>query len=173
MQSGYSLARNGLVKLIIQPATPTICISKFLPIFSQGMLTGVRMFSDIDHRNPEVRADIFNWVQWLSTQLTLGGLRLDALGHFSGKFLRDLLFHIDKSVDSNWFIVGEYWRDNSEVLARYIEYMGGRISLFDVRLLMNFSKLSLEENSDLCTVFKDSLASLKPQNAVVSLTHSD
>jgi alpha-amylase len=131
------------------------------------------MFSNIDHKHPEVQEDICKWVQWLSTQLKLGGLRLDAVRHYSGKFLRDLLLHIDKNVDSNWFIVGEYWRDNSEVLARYNEYMGGRISLFDVRLLLNFSRLSLEENSDLRTVFKDSLASLKPQNAVVSLNCSD
>jgi alpha-amylase len=126
------------------------------------------MFSDIDHKHPNVREDIFNWVQWLSTQMKLGGLRLDAVRHYSGEFLRDLLFYIDKNVDPNWFFVGEYWRDNSKVLARYIEYMGGRISLFDVNLLLNFSKLSLEENADLRTVFEDSLASLKPQNAVVS-----
>jgi alpha-amylase len=60
----------------------------------------------------------------------------------------------------------------SEVLRRYIEYMGERISLFDVHLLSNFSRLSFEEDADLRTVFEDSLAFLKPRNAVVGLNDS-
>src|SRR5438034_8949879 len=125
------------------------------------------MFADIDHKNPEVRADLFHWVEWLSSQLKLGGLRLDAIKHYSGEFLRDFLHHIDQTVDRGWFIVGEYWRPDSEVLTQYIEYMKNRISLFDVRLVCNFSRLSLNEKSDLRTVFDGSLATSKPQNAVV------
>jgi alpha-amylase len=125
------------------------------------------MFADIDHTHPEVRENLFYWAEWLSSQLKLGGLRLDAIKHYSAKFLRDFLLHIDQTVDKNWFIVGEYWRDDSDVLAQYIEYMNNRISLFDVKLLGNFSRLSLKENSDLRTVFNGSLATLKPQNTVV------
>lgn len=126
------------------------------------------MFSDIDHAHPQVREDLFHWVEWLSSQLKLGGLRLDAIKHYSAKFLRDFLTHIDQTVDQDWFIVGEYWRDDSKVLAQYIEYMNNRISLFDIRLLSNFSRLSLEKG-DLRTVFDGSLAMLKPQNTVVGL----
>jgi alpha-amylase len=125
------------------------------------------MFADIDHKNPEVREDLFNWVRWLSSQLKLGGLRLDAIKHYSGEFLRDFLLHIDQAVSRDWFIVGEYWRDDSKVLSQYIEYMNNRISLFDVRLVLNFSRLSREGDSDLRTVFNGSLTTLKPQNAVV------
>jgi len=127
------------------------------------------MFADIDHTQPEVREDLFHWVQWLSSQLKLGGLRLDAIKHYSGKFLRDFLHHIDQNIDRDWFIVGEYWREDSDVLARYIEYMNNRISLFDVKLLDNFSRLSLKENPDIRTVFDGSLSMLKPQNTVVGL----
>jgi alpha-amylase len=127
------------------------------------------MFADIDHTHPDVREDLLNWVQWLSSQLKLGGLRLDAIKHYSAKFLRDLLLYIDQTVDRDWFIVGEYWRDDSEVLAQYIEYMNNRITLFDVKLLDNFSRLSLKENSDLRTVFNSSLSTLKPQNTVVGV----
>jgi alpha-amylase len=125
------------------------------------------MFADIDHTHPDVRKDLFNWVQWLSSQLKLGGLRLDAIKHYSASFLRDFLLYIDRNVDRDWFIVGEYWRDESHVLARYIEYMDHRISLFDVRLLSNFSRLSMMGNADLRTVFNGTLAELKPKNAVV------
>lgn len=126
------------------------------------------MFADIDHAHPEVREDLFHWVQWLSSQVKLGGLRLDAVKHYSAKFLRDLLLHIDETVDRDWFIVGEYWRDDSKLLARYIEYMNNRISLFDVKLLGNFSKFSMKENSDLRTILAGSLATIKPNNTVVS-----
>jgi alpha-amylase len=125
------------------------------------------MFADIDHTHPDVREDLLNWVQWLSSQLKLGGLRLDAIKHYSAQFLRDFLEIIDQRVDRNWFIVGEYWRDDSEILAQYIEYMNNRISLFDVKLLGNFSRLSLMESSDLRTVFNGSLLMLKPHNTVV------
>ncbi|KAF4636596.1 hypothetical protein G7Y89_g1482 [Cudoniella acicularis] len=132
------------------------------------------MFADIDHTSPSVREDLFNWVQWLSSQLKLGGLRLDAIKHYSANFLRDLFLYIDQSVDRDWFIVGEYWRDDSEVLAQYIEYMNNRISLFDVKLLGNFSRLSLmNENADLRTVFNGSLAALKPKNTVTFVANHD
>ena len=126
------------------------------------------MFADIDHNHPEVRQDMFRWVEWLGAELKLGGLRVDAIKHYSASFLRDLIRHIDKTVGKDWFIVGEYWRADSDVLARYIDYTGNRISLFDVELCCNFSKLSLGERTDLRTVFQGSLCALKPANAVVS-----
>jgi len=131
------------------------------------------MFADIDHRNPDVRRDLFNWTWWLSRQFgpggKLAGLRLDAIKHYSFEFQRQLLAHIDQYVDRSWFIVGEYWREDSEFLARYIEYMGHRISLFDVQLVSNFSRISLqEEKGDLRRLFDDALCVWKPFNAVVS-----
>jgi alpha-amylase len=36
------------------------------------------MFSNIDHSHPDVRCDLFRWVEWLGSQLMLGGLRIDA-----------------------------------------------------------------------------------------------
>jgi alpha-amylase len=127
------------------------------------------MFSDVDHKHPEVKADLFNWVQWLSEQMPLGGLRLDAVKHYSFTFLRDLVLHIKHVVAPDWFIVGEYWRVDSEYLAKYIEFMGHRISLFDVQLVTNFSKVSLEERGDMRTVLDDCLALWKPCNTVVRI----
>jgi alpha-amylase len=126
------------------------------------------MFADIDHSHPEVRADLFRWVEWLPRQVKLGGMRLDAIKHYSFEFLRDFVSHIDAAVDPDWFLVGEYWREDSEFLAAFIEFMKHRISLFDVQLLGNFSKLSLlEERGDLRKVLDDALVLWKPDNAVV------
>lgn len=103
--------------------------------------------------------------------MKLGGLRVDAIKHYSARFLRDLIQHIDATVGKDWFIVGEYWRADSGVLARYIEYMHNRISLFDVALCQNFSKISLAARPDLRAVFGGTLAALKPGNTVVSLLY--
>ncbi len=111
---------------------------------------------------------MFRWVEWLSQQVKLGGLRLDAIKHYSFQFQRDLVAHIKKHVDRDWFIVGEYWREDSEFLARFIEFMGHQISLFDVQLVSNFSKVSLlGEEGDLRKVFDDALVLWKPDNTVV------
>lgn len=128
-----------------------------------------RMFADIDHNNPEVRQDLFQWVQWLASQVKLGGLRLDAIKHYSARFLKDFINHIDRTIGHDWFIVGEYWREEQSVLSKFINFMDGRISLFDVRLVNNFSRLSFQEDADLRTVFDGSLVSIMPKNAVVSL----
>ena len=128
------------------------------------------MFADIDHKHPQVRYDLFYWVQWLRGQMKIGGLRLDAIKHYSAGFLRDLLAHIDERVDENWFLVGEYWREDSEFLAKFIEYMGHRMSLFDVQLVANLSRISLlGEKGDLREVFDDALVLWKPDHSVVSI----
>ncbi|KAH6637162.1 glycoside hydrolase superfamily [Chaetomium tenue] len=132
------------------------------------------MFADVDHNHPDVRADLFRWVEWLLQQMRFGGLRLDAIKHYSFRFLRDFVTHIREHVDPDWFIVGEYWREDSEYLARFIEFMGHQISLFDVQLVSNFSKVSsLGEQGDLTKVLDDSLALWKPDNAVTFVVNHD
>ncbi|KAH6652880.1 alpha-amylase [Truncatella angustata] len=131
------------------------------------------MFSNIDHSHPEVRADLYRWVEWLGSQLKLGGLRLDAVRHFSASFLRDLMRHIDTSVGQDWFVVGEYWRGNVEVLSAYVEYMNYRLSLFDVPLVEGFYKVSTGAEPDIRRLFDDSLAAIKPANTVTIVTNHD
>ena len=126
------------------------------------------MFADIDHSNPEVRRDLFHWVEWLASQVRLGGLRLDAIKHYSATFLKDFVAHIDRTIGRDWIFVGEYWREEQSVLSKFINFMDGRISLFDVRLVNNFCRLSFQDNADLRTVFDGTLVSIMPKNAVVS-----
>ncbi|KAK3348743.1 alpha-amylase-like protein [Lasiosphaeria hispida] len=132
------------------------------------------MFADVDHRHPDVRRDLFYWAVWLRSQMKLGGLRLDAIKHYSFEFLRDFTAHIHHHVDPNWFLVGEYWREDSEFLARFIEYMGHRIFLFDVQLVSNLSRVSLlGEKGDLREVFDDALVVWKPYNTVSFVVNHD
>ncbi|KAH8881372.1 alpha-amylase-like protein [Thozetella sp. PMI_491] len=131
------------------------------------------MFADIDHKHPEVRRDLFHWVEWLASQLKLGGLRLDAIKHYSAAFLRDFVRHIDQTVGPDWFLVGEYWEADSRILAKYVEFMHHRISLFDVRLVQNFSRLSFPDDADLRTVFDETLTLYKPLNSVTFVVNHD
>ncbi|EGO55993.1 hypothetical protein NEUTE1DRAFT_124275 [Neurospora tetrasperma FGSC 2508] len=160
------------------------------------------MFADIDHQHPEVKRDLFHWTWWLKSQLPqLGGLRLDAIKHYSYSFVREFLANIDRHVapgppgsPGTWFIVGEYWREDSEFLARYIEFMHHRLSLFDVQLVSNFSRISLasehlqasatggggapgitygSRDTDLRTLFDDTLCIWKPHNAVSFVVNHD
>lgn len=140
------------------------CLSKML-------IHRHRMFANIDHKHPEVREDLFRWIEWLPTQMKLGGLRLDAIKHYSFRFLRDFVNHA-KSIAPDLFLVGEYWREDSEYLAKFVEFMDHNISLFDVQLVSNFSKLSSKVNADLRTVLDDSLAIWKPDHTVVSSSYA-
>ncbi|KAK4947443.1 hypothetical protein LTR10_013811 [Elasticomyces elasticus] len=126
------------------------------------------MFADIDHSHPAVRADIFNWGQWITTHLNLGGMRLDAIKHYSLSFLADFLAHLDAaSHNKKLFFVGEYWDSDSVALERIIHKFHGRLNLFDVQLVYNFSDFSKGRKEDLRTVFDGSLVQRDPVHAVV------
>lgn len=127
------------------------------------------MFANLDHTNPEVRADIFNWAEWLGSELPISGMRIDAAKHYSAAFQRDFVDHLRKSVGADYFLVSEYWRGEIKLLLKYLEFMEGRVSLFDVPLLGNFSAVSKTERGDLRKIFKGTLVEQRPSLAVVRL----
>lgn len=131
------------------------------------------MFANIDYSNPEVREDVFRWGEWIGKELEISGLRLDAVKHYSESFLRDFITHLDKTVGRDWFLVGEYWRDDLDVLAAYINRMGSRISLFDVPLVSNLARISMAREPDLRKVFAGTLALHYPRNAVTFVQNHD
>ena len=46
---------------------------------------------DIDHANPEVRAELLRWGKWFLDETHVDGFRLDAVKHISAAFYRDWL----------------------------------------------------------------------------------
>jgi alpha-amylase len=112
----------------------------------------LRMFADVDYSNPQVREDVFRWGEWIGRELKISGIRFDAVKHYSESFLRDFIRHLDRTVGKDWFLVGEYWREDLEVLAGYIKRMGNRLSLFDVTLVSNLARISMEPKPDLRVV---------------------
>ncbi|KAL6251934.1 hypothetical protein RBB50_002144 [Rhinocladiella similis] len=133
------------------------------------------MFADIDHSHPAVRSDLMNWATWISSTLQLGGMRLDAIKHYSLSFLHELLRHLDTTTSQakDLFFVGEYWDSSSATLQKIIEDFQGRLNLFDVQLVYNFSDISKGRNLDLKTVLDGSLVERTPGHAVTFVQNHD
>jgi alpha-amylase len=125
------------------------------------------MFADLDYSHPEVEKDVLDWGVWLSKEVTLKGIRFDAVKHFSKDFLRKFIVQMDEVHGEGWFFVGEFWKDSLDDMTRYLERMGKKFSLFDAPLVYNFSKISQTESGDLTKVFEDTLVKVVPVNAVV------
>jgi alpha-amylase len=138
------------------------------------------MFADIDHSNKEVRADLLHWSIWLTSTLGLSGMRLDAMKHYSTAFQVELEKHLHEQFGRDFLIVGEYWTWNALTLSNVIGKFKGRISLFDVQLVYNFSDFSKESkkskssvNGDLRRIFDGSLLGMHPQRSVTFVANHD
>ncbi|KAJ6104934.1 hypothetical protein N7486_003623 [Penicillium sp. IBT 16267x] len=131
------------------------------------------MFANLDHTNPEVRADIFKWSEWIGTELPISGMRIDAAKHYSAAFQRDFVNHLRRTVGANYFLVGEYWRGEVNLLLRYLKVMNYEISLFDVPLLGRFAVTSQTEGADLRKMFKGTLVEQSPKHAVTFVGNHD
>ncbi|KAL2824102.1 glycoside hydrolase superfamily [Aspergillus cavernicola] len=131
------------------------------------------MFSNVDYPNAEVREDVLQWGSWITTQLPLSGMRLDAVKHYSAKFQRVFIDKLRESQGEEFFIVGEYWKAEIDVLLDYLERMEYRLSMFDVPLLANFSSVSHTEGADMRRIFHRTLVQQRPEHAVTFVANHD
>ncbi|BCS20317.1 alpha-amylase [Aspergillus puulaauensis] len=131
------------------------------------------MFADLDLSHPEVREDLLNWGTWITKELALDGMRLDAAKHMSTGFQKAFAEHIRKTTNPDFFVIGEYWTGDIRELVGYLEQMQYTVSAYDVPLLNKFSTLSRTRGADLRSVFKDTLVQRKPQHAVTIVTNHD
>jgi alpha-amylase len=130
------------------------------------------MFADLDHSQTEVSQDIFDWATWITEHLNLGGMRFDAIKHYSLSFLNNLLDHLERASlpDKKLFFVGEYWDSNVENLTKVLKQSRGHLNLFDVQLVFNFSDYSKDRKRDLRKIFSGTLVKRDHTHAVVRLT---
>jgi alpha-amylase len=126
------------------------------------------MFANIDHSHPEVRADIFKWGEWIGTEIPIRGMRIDAAKHYSASFQKDFVAHLRNTVGADYYLVGEYWRGEVNLLLKYLKMMDYEISLFDVPLLGRFAAISRMAGGDLRKIFRGTLVEKMPNHAVVS-----
>ncbi|KAJ5565354.1 hypothetical protein N7513_001596 [Penicillium frequentans] len=131
------------------------------------------MFSNLDHSHPEVRQDLFNWGTWITDELSLSGMRLDAAKHISAGFQKDFVAHVQKNANPDFFVIGEYWTGHLPALLDYLDKLGHTVVAYDVPLLEKFSKLSHKRAADLRGIFDDTLVQCRPDHAVTIVANHD
>ncbi|KAJ5266568.1 hypothetical protein N7478_009376 [Penicillium angulare] len=131
------------------------------------------MFANLDHTHPDVRADIFKWSEWIGTELPISGMRIDAAKHYSAGFQREFVSHLRNTIGADYFLVGEYWRGDVNLLLKYLEVMNYQLSLFDAPLLGRFAVTSQTEGADLRKVFNGTLVEQSPKHAVTFVGNHD
>ncbi|MDY2919124.1 MAG: alpha-amylase [Anaerococcus sp.] len=133
------------------------------------------MYCDIDHDHPEVRKEIFKWVDWFIDETKVNGFRYDALKHISSDFIRDLTHHIiNEKGEENFYLFGEFWQYNKEEIADYLEKTDYKIDLFDVPLHFHMSEASKSMgNYDMRKIFDNTMISDFPSNCVTFVDNHD
>lgn len=129
---------------------------------------------DIDHRHPDVQADLFAWGSWILKETGAVGFRLDAIKHMDRRFLLEFLRRTRASASQNMFAVSEYWSADLRRIEPYIRAFNGETSFFDVPLHYRFHQASTQGASyDLRMILDDTLVKKYPQSAVTFVDNHD
>ncbi|MDO5021868.1 MAG: alpha-amylase [Eubacteriales bacterium] len=132
------------------------------------------MFADVDCRNKDVIDELLRWGQWFLKETNVDGFRMDALKHIDSNFISVFLRQMRLSANKPMYFVGEYWSNNKEELAEYLNKTNDVTALFDVPLHFNFFTASNEgENYDLRHIFDNSLLALDPINTTTFVDNHD
>lgn len=132
------------------------------------------MSADIDHDHPEVREEIFKWVDWFMEETNVDGFRYDALKHISDKFILDLSNHIMEKKKDNFYLIGEYWQYDSEQIDNYLDDTSWKVDLFDVRLHFNMEKASKSNGEyDMRKIFDNTIVKHHPLQGVTFVDNHD
>ena len=66
--------------------------------------------NDIDLDHPEVVAELNRWGKWVSNELDLDGMRLDAIKHMKDQFVTQFLDTVRSERGDDFYAVGELER---------------------------------------------------------------
>jgi len=132
------------------------------------------MFADIDHAHPDVKKEFEHWAYWFINKTGVDGFRMDAVKHIDVAFMNDFKEYIKSEFGKSFFMLGEYWSNDSASKESYLERTNYDISLFDVGLHFNFYKASMEASTyDLRQIFDNSIVSKHPDKAVTFVDNHD
>ena len=132
------------------------------------------MNADIDHSHPEVREEIFKWVDWFMEETGVDGFRYDALKHISDEFIYDLSKHIMEKKKEDFYLFGEYWQYDEGQIDGYLDDTDWKIDLFDVPLHFHMQEASKSNgNYDMRNVFNNTIVENHPLQAVTFVDNHD
>ena len=132
------------------------------------------MNADIDHSHPEVREEIFKWVDWFMEETGVDGFRYDALKHISDEFIYDLSKHIMEKKKEDFYLFGEYWQYDEGQIDGYLDDTDWKIDLFDVPLHFHMQEASKSNgNYDMRNIFNNTIVENHPLQAVTFVDNHD
>ena len=133
------------------------------------------MGADVDHYNPDVKADLIHWADWMIELTNVNGFRLDAVKHIPASFYKEWFETVRaKHPGRELFGVGEYWSANLDELRAYIDSVEGTMSLFDVPLHFHFHEAGERgKDYDLSKIFDGTLVQSNPLLAVTFVENHD
>lgn len=132
------------------------------------------MFADIDYHHPDVINETLAWGKWICDELSLDGMRLDAVKHINEDFIRIFVREMRNHVKRPFFTVGEYWKDDTEQLRDYLSNEDFCLTLFDVPLHYNFYQAGNQRKDfDLRMIYDGSLVKSNPMNVVTFVDNHD
>ncbi len=132
------------------------------------------MFADIDFDHPEVQEEMKNWGIWVAEELNLDGMRLDAIKHINDDFINHFLTAVRLQRGSDFYAVGEYWKQDMGSLDAYLADQRYKVDLFDVPLHFNMHQASHGgRDYDLTQILENTLASTHPVLAVPFVDNHD
>lgn len=132
------------------------------------------MFADVDYHHPEVIEETIKWGHWLIDQLGIDGIRLDAVKHINENFVENFVRAMREHAGPDFYAVGEYWKNDSERLAKYLSNTDHQLALFDVALHFNFYEAGRRRRDyDLRTIFDGTLVKSNPLNVATFVDNHD
>ena len=132
------------------------------------------MFADLDMDHPEVVQELKDWGNWYVNFTGVDGFRIDAVKHIKYEFFNDWLDHMRQSTGKSLFSVGEFWSYDKQKLHDFISATGGRMSLFDAPLHLNFYQASTSGgNYNMATLMDNTLMKEQPALAVTLVDNHD
>lgn len=132
------------------------------------------MNADIDHDHPEVRKEIYKWVDWFLKETKVDGFRYDALKHISDNFIYDLSEYVMEKKENNFYLFGEYWQYSEEQIDKYLNDTSWKIDLFDVPLHFHMQEASKSNGTyDMRKIFDNTIVKNHPLQAVTFVDNHD
>lgn len=132
------------------------------------------MYADLDMEHPDVVNELKSWGVWYASTTGVDGFRLDAVKHIKFDFWNGWLDHVRSATGKPLFTVGELWSYDVQKLHNWITKTGGRASLFDAPLHLNFYHASRGGGGyDMRNLMNGTLMKDQPAKAVTLVENHD
>lgn len=89
--------------------------------YLQGDWDWLWFFYDYDQFQSDTKIKLFDWSNWLWTDVGIRGYRMDAVKHFTEEFVGDLMDDLHSKGKNPGIVVGEYFDTNPFVLKSWVD----------------------------------------------------